>query len=90
MQKFACEINKLSAVTEYHLVGGDFDMLAKVQVADMAAYRYVLSHDEQASANSRITSGAKSMCKENYVELVLTDGVTYYWRLNPDWNREEK
>ena len=45
MQKFACEINKLSAVTECHLVGGDFDMLAKVQVADMAAYRYVLSHE---------------------------------------------
>ena len=45
MQKFASEINELGAVTECHMVGGEFDMLAKVQVADMAAYRDVLSNE---------------------------------------------
>jgi len=45
MQNFAREINRLSAVTECHMVGGDYDMLAKVQVADMSAYRDLLSHE---------------------------------------------
>lgn len=45
MQNFAIELNKLSAVTECHMVGGDFDMLAKVQVADMDAYRNLLSNE---------------------------------------------
>ena len=45
MRKFIREINRISAVTECHMVGGDFDMLAKVQVADMNAYREVLSNE---------------------------------------------
>ncbi len=45
MQNFSREINRLSAVTECHMVGGDYDMLAKVQVADMSAYRDLLSHE---------------------------------------------